>query len=171
MTGLIKRLDTIEFRKLIWLLAITETIHNLEEAVWLPAWSATAGVWHPPVGVFEFRFAVTIVTMICYGVIYLYYRSGNKLMTYILAGTLALILINIIIPHMAATLSLRQYVPGVISGLLLNAPVTLYLLRRGFREGIFSTRMLLFGTLGFAIVMVPLLPVLMRAGKFIGGML
>jgi hypothetical protein len=38
-------------------------LHNLEEAIWLPAWSRTAGVFDPVVGGFEFRFAVLVLTL------------------------------------------------------------------------------------------------------------
>jgi hypothetical protein len=69
MTKLMDKLKQCDDRKLIPVLAVTETIHNAEEAVWLPAWSQTAGIWHPPVGAFEFRFAVIAVALAVYGVV------------------------------------------------------------------------------------------------------
>ena len=33
-----------------WLFAIVTAAHNLEEAIWLPNWSRTAGRWHHPRG-------------------------------------------------------------------------------------------------------------------------
>jgi hypothetical protein len=41
---------------LIWMVPAAIALHNLEEALWLPAWSESrAGRWHRAVGVFEFR--------------------------------------------------------------------------------------------------------------------
>jgi len=47
----------MEFNLLIWLFALAITVHNIEEEIWLPAWSKTAGWFHYPVGIVEFRFA------------------------------------------------------------------------------------------------------------------
>jgi len=52
------------FEQSVWLFAAAVTLHNLEEVVWLPRWSHTAGKWHYPVGSFEFRFAVISLTML-----------------------------------------------------------------------------------------------------------
>jgi hypothetical protein len=38
----------ISYDQLRWLFALSLTIHNLEEAIWLPEWSQQAGKWHPP---------------------------------------------------------------------------------------------------------------------------
>ena len=40
MNGIIR----IDYKKLTPALGVAETIHNAEEAVWLPAWSQTAGL-------------------------------------------------------------------------------------------------------------------------------
>jgi hypothetical protein len=47
----------MRFRMLQWLFPLVVTLHNTEEAIWLPAWSQHAGTWHVPVGPGEFRFA------------------------------------------------------------------------------------------------------------------
>jgi uncharacterized protein with HXXEE motif len=50
------------FFTLTWLFVLAVGLHNLEEALWLPAWSERAGRWCNPVGAREFRFAVVILT-------------------------------------------------------------------------------------------------------------
>jgi len=169
MKNMMLELHQITFKKLIWVLAVSETIHNLEEALWLPAWSHAAGIWHPTVGAFEFRFAVAIVTLIFYGVIYYFSTHENEPARYMMGGALVIILIDVFVPHVLATVILGRYAPGVVSGVLLNVPVCAYLLRRGLNEGIFNSRMLLLGALGFAAVMIPLLPVSFALGKFVEG--
>ena len=169
MKNIVPELNQVTFKKLIWVLAISETIHNLEEALWLPAWSQSAGVWHPAVGAFEFRFAVTIVTLIFYGVIYYFSTHENTPAHYLMGGALVMILFNVLVPHVLATVLLGRYAPGVASGILLNVPVCAYLLWRGLHEGIFTYRILVLGALGFAAVMIPLLPVSFALGRFVQG--
>jgi hypothetical protein len=48
------------------LFPVAITVHNLDEAVWLPAWSRTAGRWHVGVGAFEFRLAVAVLTALAW---------------------------------------------------------------------------------------------------------
>ena len=157
MIKLMNSVNRIDYKKLFPALGVTETIHNAEEAVWLPAWSQTAGVWHPPVGSFEFRFAVITVTLVVYGLIYYFVRCDNKFAKYIMSGALVVILFNVFVPHLTATVVLSQYAPGVISGVLLNIPVSIYLLRRGVTEGFFDAKTIVIGAIGFAAVMGPLL--------------
>lgn len=157
----------IDYKKLVPALAVTETIHNAEEAVWLPAWSQGAGIWHPPVGAFEFRFAVIALTLVVYGVIYYFVRHDNRFAKYIMSGALVVILFNVFVPHLAATIVLSQYAPGVISGVLLNIPVSVYLLRRGVKEGFFGAKTIIVGAIGLAVVVGPLLPALFAVGMFV----
>lgn len=56
----------IDFITLSWLFAISITAHNLEEAIWLPKWSISAGRWHLPIEPAVFRFAVLILTLFAY---------------------------------------------------------------------------------------------------------
>ena len=47
--------------KLLFLFGFT--IHNIEEAIWLPKWSRYAKKFHEPVGSNKFIFAVMVVTI------------------------------------------------------------------------------------------------------------
>ena len=48
--------------KLLFILGFT--LHNLEEAVWLPKWSQVAKKFHKPVTTNEFIFAVLVITVL-----------------------------------------------------------------------------------------------------------
>ena len=41
-----------------WLFPVAFTLHNIEEALWLPAFSKSAGKFQKPVNTFEYEFAV-----------------------------------------------------------------------------------------------------------------
>jgi hypothetical protein len=167
MTTLVNTLNQYNYRKIVPVLAVTETLHNAEETVWLPAWSQTAGIWHPPVGAFEFRFAVIAVTVIVYGAIFYFVKYDTRFARTIMSGAIVMVLVNVLVPHLVASLVLSECAPGVISGIVLNIPVSLYLLRRGVKEGLFSPKMMVFGAIGFTLIIGSLLPALFAVGAYV----
>ncbi len=157
------------YRNLVWLLAVAETLHNVEEAIWFPDWSRTAGAWHPPVGPFEFRFADAVVTLLIYAVLYYFWKRGTAVSRCLLGGVLVVILFNVFVPHLAATIATARYAPGVVTGVLLNVPVTVYLLRRGLNEGVFTARTLGIGTVAVGALALPLLLASFALGRALAG--
>ncbi len=126
----------MSFPLLSWLFAVAITIHNLEEALRLPAWSQSAGRWHHPVGAREFRFAVGVLTALAYVAACLSMVGGKESAgAYLVAGYALAMLLNVFFPHLLATLIMRRYAPGTATALLLNLPVTLLLLHRGVQQG------------------------------------
>jgi len=126
----------MDFVLLAWLFALAITVHNLEEALLLPDWSKTAGKWHHPVGAGEFRFAVVVLTLLGYVAAWLATVNGKESVgSYLVAGYAIAMLLNVLFPHAIATVVMRRYVPGTLTALLLNLPVTLLLLHQGFQEG------------------------------------
>jgi hypothetical protein len=110
-------------------------LHNLEEAIWLPAWSQKAGKWNSKIGKREFRFAVVVLTLLAYGLTYLSWSGGpESIWTYLNGGYMFAMLLNVFLPHLAATIALRQYAPGVVTGIFLNLPINCILLYLAFYE-------------------------------------
>jgi Protein of unknown function with HXXEE motif len=119
-----------------WLFAIVIAAHNLEEAVWLPDWSLTAGRWHHAVGNTEFRFAVIVLTLLAAIAAWLAKVQGRESFgAYLVAGYALAMLLNALLPHLLATVAMRRYMAGTATAVLLNLPVTIYVLTLGFREG------------------------------------
>jgi hypothetical protein len=155
----------MRLEKLLWMFPIALTLHNLEEAVWLPAWSQHAGFWEIPVGATEFRIAAGLLAILAYAVTYWSIRTGKEAVgTYVLAGFVFAMLLNVIY-HVAATLGLREYAPGVVTAVLINIPVMWYLLWRVFDERwvTWPKALLAFITIPLAILL--LIPVLFRVGR------
>ncbi len=117
-----------------WLFPCVWTLHNLEEALWLPAWSQRAGAFQPPVGAAEFRFAVSVLTVFGFALTALARARGGAWLL-ALVGLWGAVLLNVVFPHVAATVALRAYTPGVATAVALNLPLTVYLLRRAVKEG------------------------------------
>lgn len=124
------------FDTLLWLFTAGVAVHNLEEAMWLPAWSASAGRWHRPVSRAEFRFAVLVLTLVLLAAaVAVSVAPPGSWASYLFFGYVFAMVANVFVPHVAASLALRTYMPGTASALLLNLPLGALLLRQGFRSG------------------------------------
>ena len=167
MRKMIENLNQTSYRKVIWLLAISETLHNLEEAVWMPGWSETAGMWQLKVGATEFRIAVILITLLIYGVVLYFSKNNNELSKFLMGGALIMILFNVFVPHLLATIFMQNYAPGVISGVLLNVPVILYLTLRGLKEGYYKIKTMVLAGLCFGLITIPLLQLFYLIGRVI----
>src|SRR5262245_23718629 len=107
------------FFALTWAFVLAVAIHNLEEALWLPAWSRRAGRWHYPVGAPEFRFAVLVLTAAVVAAALLANNGGKgSIGAYLLSGYALAMLLNVVFPHVLASLIRREYAPGTLTALL-----------------------------------------------------
>lgn len=135
---------------LILLFLLGFSLHSLEEALWLPAWSKGAGKIHASVGAKEFRFAVMVVTLIGYAITFAFivWGGSSDLARYAFFGFLLMMGMNAIFPHLVATIALRRYMPGTLTGLALNAPIAAFLVFAAYGERVDDLELLL----GFAVV-------------------
>lgn len=153
------------------MLPIAVTIHDLEEAVWFPAWSLSAGAWQGPVDPGQFRVAVAMFTGLVWVVTYASVRGGREsLGAYLMSGTALTMLLNVFFPHLGATVFQRAYAPGVVTAVLLNLPVTLYLLRRAFEERhVSKTRFAVAAVTLPGIYAILIVPLLLFVGGLVAG--
>ena len=123
------------FGILIWLFVLATALHNFEEALWLPTWSLRAGRWHSVVSSSQFRGAVIVLTLFAALCAFLA-RVGGKgsVGAYLVTGYALTMLLNVLAPHVTASLVMRRYMPGTATALLFNLPATLLLLRAAFVE-------------------------------------
>ncbi|MCG7410501.1 HXXEE domain-containing protein [Paenibacillus sp. ACRRX] len=153
---------------LIILFLFAITLHNLEEAIWLPAWSNDASKYHKPVGKNEFHFAVICITALAYLSAFFYlYNPDSLLAKYILSGFLGSMLLNAIFPHLLVTILQKRYAPGLLTGILLNIPINGFILYRFIKSNEITLTEVIFSTLLVAVLLVGLIPVLFRIGKSI----
>lgn len=137
--------------ELLFLLGFS--LHNIEEAIWLPSWSKNAGKFHPPVKQNEFMFAIVIVTMLGYlGTFQFFIFQGvSNISKSIYLGFILMMVLNSIFPHLVATIYFKRYAPGTITALFLNLPIGLYLILTHLK-----TRQDLFYMVISAIIMIVL---------------
>jgi hypothetical protein len=150
--------------ELLFLLGFS--LHNIEEALWLPQWSKHARKYHKEVSKNEFAFAVIIVTAIGYLLTFQYFifASSYALSKYIYLGFVLMMVANVIFPHLIATIILKKYAPGTITGILLNAPIGIYILIRGINHINELIFVIISGVI-LAIIILLLINYLFKIGK------
>jgi len=111
------------------------SLHNLEEALWLPGWSKHAERYHKEVTENEFRFAVIVITALGYLITFQYMVFPSSAVSrFFYCGFILMMVVNVVFPHLAATVVLKRYAPGTITGILLNAPAGLYILVKEIKD-------------------------------------
>jgi hypothetical protein len=166
-------LNSIPFDRLLWLVPIFLTIHNIEEAPFMEGWSKRLPVKLPlTLTTRQFVIAVTVITiagfMITYlGVEYLANQTGYLLVL----GMQAILLFNAFVPHIATTIRFRMYSPGVVTAVLIMLPFSFYLFRRAFAENILSWNQfwIMLGIAPFAVTIIVFLS--LQIGKALGQIL
>ena len=153
-----------------WLFLAAIALHNLEEAIWLPSWSKHAGKWHRPVSPSAFRFAVAVLTLLALIVTFWAVATGPRSVgSYLLTGYALGMLVNVVFPHMLVSVALRRYMPGLATALLLNLPITIFLLRSAFVEGYVRFPMFVYFGVAVCIFLVGSIPLLFRVGEKVMG--
>ncbi|MBO8171555.1 MAG: HXXEE domain-containing protein [Bacillaceae bacterium] len=155
---------------IILLFPLAITLHNLEEALWLPRWSRHAKRYHQPVKPGEFHFAVIVVTLLAYLATALFmYFPEQFVARSVFVGFLGAMIFNAIFPHLVATIFLRKYAPGLITGLFLNIPVNLMILAELKRSGLVEVREVVLSTVVVGVLLLLLIPKLFRWGSRLVG--
>jgi hypothetical protein len=144
----------------LWLFPLATLLHNLEEAIWLPAWSQRGSHLHPPVEPFQFRFAVTTLSLLAVALTYLASTGGRRSLELYAAYSGAM-LANIVFPHVLQSVLERAYTPGIATALAVNLPANGYLLWRiVIRDRRVEPKRLLITMLFFVPPLVASIPVL-----------
>jgi len=157
------------FTALAQVFAVAITIHNLEEALFLPGWSRHAGRWHPRVGSGEFRFAVLVLTLAAYACVWLA-AVQPVIGTYLLCGYAFAMLVNVFIPHTLGTVVMRRYAPGTATALVFVLPSTALLLRAALAEHRIAPLTLAWaGAAGIVVLLASIKPLFAVGRMLFGG--
>jgi hypothetical protein len=156
----------LTFERAMWLFPAAVTVHNLEEALWLPAWSQQPGALGPPIGESEFRFALGVLTALAFVMTGVAARMRGAWLAATAAYWVAM-LANVVVPHLVASVIARRYTPGVVTAVALNLPVTTYLLRRALGEKQLEWRRLLRASAWFIPALVGSIPLLFAVGRWL----
>jgi hypothetical protein len=127
----------MSFQRLQWLFPIAVTLHNAEEAIWMPGWAARHGselpVHPPPAG--EVRAALLALTLLAFILTALSARKGpQSIWAYLTFGYIVAMWVNVLVPHLPASVIFFSYTPGAVTAVLINLPVMSYLAVRAVAE-------------------------------------
>ena len=156
----------MSFQNLLWFFPIAVTLHNAEEAIWLPDWTKRTRRWPVPVEPGVFRFAVVVLTILVFAVTWLSARSGKQsVWTYLVFGSMVVTLGNALVPHIALTIAMRRYMPGVATAVAINLPLISMLVVLALREGYVSVAKAAMYSIGVAALTVLAIPALFKLGR------
>jgi len=117
-----------------WLIGGLFLIHNLEEAATLPSFLAKAGTLASPISIdhwvrfpsyLQFLFAVTLITGLSWIALFGLSRLRNKQLADMVAASIQASIGLNGIWHLGTVMLLKTYVPGSITGVVVNLPFTL----------------------------------------------
>ena len=135
-------------KSLLWLVPVFVTVHNLEEALFMPAFLETRNSsipvflrsLLPPITYRQFLIALIIVTAMPYLIAWFGNLEGEGSGgAHVLLGLQIVMLYNVLAHAMMAVL-LGGYAPGLVTAVVFNLPISVYLLRRALRERWISRR-------------------------------
>jgi len=150
---------------LVALFCIAITLHNMEEALWLPKWSQQASKFQKPVTSSEFRFAVIVITILAYlSAFYFYFMPASEWAKWFFIGFLGSMIVNAIFPHLIATILLKRYAPGLLTGLFLNIPFNSFIIVQMFQNDHITWKELIISTIAVGSLLLSLIPLLFKMG-------
>jgi Protein of unknown function with HXXEE motif len=125
--------------KLLWLVPIFITIHNLEEALFMPAFlqrrndsmPQSLRDLLPPITYGQFLIALFIVTAVPY--LIRWFGSERGVAIHLLLGLQVVMLLNVL-AHVMMAAVMGGYAPGLVTALTINLPFSVYVLRRALKE-------------------------------------
>ena len=101
-------------------------LHNTEEIFGMGKQTPLSQIFAcKPVTIRQFGIAVTLFTLLGFFIVFgkgLYLTKHQYYLA--IAGFAGMLLINVFFPHLLASILLKKYTPGVITGLFLNLPLT-----------------------------------------------
>ena len=110
----------------VWWLPVAVTVHNLEEAIWMPRfWAAHS--WHV-ISTVEFRVGAVMVAALAFAITYAAERCPQSILATRLLVIFCVVMFLNAFWHIGATAYLHAYAPGVVTAVLIVLPVTGYLL-------------------------------------------
>jgi hypothetical protein len=111
---------------LILILPFAFAVHNLEETVGMEKWTkSTPKYIHSPVTTRQFAIASGLFTILGFIIIFArdFYPTESSYL-FVVTGLAGMLFLNVFFPHLIATVYLRQYAPGILSGLFIIIPLT-----------------------------------------------
>lgn len=131
-------LDTLPFDTLLWLVPLFFMFHNLEEAILMGKWMERLPVKIRMIeSKRQFIIAIVILTLISFLLTYFSLKNMAKHTGHMLIfSMLTTMAFNVFFPHLLLTVRFRTYNPGLVTGLFLILPFSIYIFQRALNENL-----------------------------------
>lgn len=153
----------------IWLFPLAVSLHNLEEGLGFSRYAVRFKAWQH-VGVRAFRFALVVLAVLAFVTALLAQFGGPRSVgAYLHVGYMLAMLLNVFVPHLAASLARvsparGRLMPGTVTALLLILPVTLTGIITGLRSGWLEPLPFALYGVGVIAALLASLPLLFKLG-------
>lgn len=143
-------------------------LHNFEEALWYPSWSKKVLNRRKPIGQQEFLFAVLMITVLAVFATSAFIMFPHYNITkYVYFGFLLSMILNVIVPHLIATIIFRKYTPGLITGLALIIPINGFIIYRALSFKTINSIELIISTIVVGGILLICIPLFFKLSKLI----
>ena len=142
-------------------------LHNIEEAILMEHWIKKSPIKISfSITTNQFLVAVALFTVMGFIVVFAKKAYKNEVQFFILiAGFSGVLLLNVFFPHLVAAVVFRMYVPGLITAILINLPLTIYILWYIYKASKFSIKRMVFTIIGGGIIGIVLAYLFLLIGK------
>ncbi|WP_454055296.1 HXXEE domain-containing protein [Clostridium sp. Marseille-Q7071] len=141
------------------------TLHNIEEALWIPRWSRYTEKFGKQVSGDEFHFAVLVITILAYLATGLFiFFPQNLILKYFFFGFMGAMIFNVVFPHLILTIILKKYSPGLITGVLLIMPFNSLIIISSLNNSIINLNEVIISTIAVGTLLLILIPILEKIG-------
>ena len=151
-----------------WLVACAIVVHNIEEMLWLPAWTAKPDHWMTPLVPHEFGFAALVLSafvIVLSAALSLDFHA--HIMLPIFTGYAVAMVANALVPHLALSIKTRSYMPGTATGLFLVLPAGLAFVNVLLDNGQMNVLTIVAWGIGVGLGLLVSIPILFRVGASI----
>ncbi|MBE0649733.1 MAG: HXXEE domain-containing protein [Bacteroidales bacterium] len=155
---------------IISLLPFAFALHNLEEALGMEKWTKfTPSFIHRPFTTRQFGIAVLLFTVLGFIVVFAkgLYKT-EELYYMFVSGFAGILLLNVFIPHLVAVIYMKKYAPGIISALLVNLPLSAFVLTKIKNAGLLTTKQVFLSVITGGVIGVVLTFGFLKIGAIIG---
>ena len=157
----------MNFRYLQLLFPALVALHNAEEAIGMPKWTQRQSFpWLGRVQPAVFQFAVVVLTVIAFAITVLSAASGRAtLWGNLTFGSMMVLLVNALVPHIAVSVAKHTLMPGVITAFVLNLPILSWLLVLALKQGYVSSHDAWLFSFVVPALLLLMIPLLFKLGK------
>ena len=173
--------NDVPLRQFLWYIPLVLTLHNIEEALTMPRWVAehSSEIMSRLPSFIEVQFtsrqlfaSLAISTIVPFVATLLCVdgekRSRKLFLLFLLQ---MIILLNVFVPHIVATVVMARYNPGLVTAVCCNLPFSLFLFKKAYNESFLSSRELLLLFITAVLVYVPVVAMIHFGGVWIARIL